>query len=107
MAGLCGASSPTCQLSIGYAKPPGYHIELARQLRDVRNHGVLALGSGNMVHNLRALSFGDRPYDRAEEFDQRVARMISEGDDAGVVNFLPLNYALGLRSERDVIEHFN
>jgi 4,5-DOPA dioxygenase extradiol len=118
------ADVPTYQLSIDYAQPPSYHFELARDLRELRSHGVLVIGSGNIVHNLRALRFGASPYDWAQEFDARVAKMISEGDDRGVVgflemgqvarlahpthdHFLPLLYALGLRGERDVIEHFN
>ena len=118
------ADIPTYQLSIDYSKPPQYHYELAKELRALRDRGVLVLGSGNIVHNLRAIRFESQPYDWAMEFDDAMARLISDGNDQGVVDFmdlgtvsklahpthdhfLPLLYALGLRSERDEVEYFN
>ena len=118
------ADIPTYQLSIDYAQHPKYHYELAKDLRALRDHGVLVIGSGNIVHNLRALRYGGSAYDWADEFDQVMAGLISDGNDAGVVDFLemgqiarlahpthdhflPLIYALGLRSEKDEIEYFN
>ena len=50
------ANIPMLQLSIDYNKPAQYHYDLAKQLSSLRDKGVLILGSGNMVHNLRMIS---------------------------------------------------
>jgi 4,5-DOPA dioxygenase extradiol len=47
------ASIPVLQLSIDYSKAPQYHYDLAKELNALRKKGVLIIGSGNMVHNLR------------------------------------------------------
>jgi 4,5-DOPA dioxygenase extradiol len=47
------ANIPTFQLSIDYHKPMHYHVQLASQLKQFRNEGVLFIGSGNVIHNLR------------------------------------------------------
>lgn len=66
------ASIPVVQLSIDATKGPDYHLELGRKLAPLRDAGVLIVGSGNIVHNLRAVDF-DRPdsgYDWALRFDE-------------------------------------
>lgn len=47
------ADIPVLQLSIGDSRPPAFHYEVARQLRTLRLTGILIVGSGNVVHNLR------------------------------------------------------
>ncbi|MBM3945356.1 MAG: 4,5-DOPA dioxygenase extradiol [SAR202 cluster bacterium] len=118
------AGVPVYQLSIDYAREPRYHYELARELSALRNKGVLVVGSGNVVHNLMALKMDGTRYDWAVEFDETMKALIDGGDDRGVVDFLgmgtvarlahpthdhflPLIYALGLRTDRDRVEHFN
>lgn len=118
------ADVPVYQLSIDYDKELRYHYELARELHELRNKGVLILGSGNLVHNLSALKFDGTKHDWAVEFDETMKSLMDRGDDAKVVDFLslgtlaklahpthdhflPLVYALGLRSDRDRIEYFN
>ncbi|MCB0436821.1 MAG: 4,5-DOPA dioxygenase extradiol, partial [Mangrovimonas sp.] len=51
------ANIPVVQLSIDYFKPPEYHYNLAKQLLDLRKKGVLIIGSGNMVHNLKMIAW--------------------------------------------------
>jgi 4,5-DOPA dioxygenase extradiol len=118
------ADIPTYQLSIDYSKAPRYHYELAKDLKPLRDRGVLVIGSGNLVHNLQALRMSAAPYDWAAEFDAAMTSRISGGDDVAVVDFaklgriaalahptpdhfLPLVYALGLRDARDEVEYFN
>jgi 4,5-DOPA dioxygenase extradiol len=51
------ANIPILQLSIDYTKGAQYHYDLAKELSSLRKKGVLILGSGNMVHNLRMMSW--------------------------------------------------
>ena len=118
------ADVPVYQLSIDYGKPAQYHYELAREVRALRNKGVLIVGSGNLVHNLSALSWEGKPFDWAIEFDAVMTSLLDEGNDQGVVDFqdlgnlaktahptadhfLPLIYTFGLRDNLDRIEYFN
>jgi 4,5-DOPA dioxygenase extradiol len=51
------ADVPVIQLSIDYTQPAEYHYRLANQLQSLRSKGVLIIGSGNIVHNLRLVDF--------------------------------------------------
>ena len=87
------ADIPVLQLSIDFSRPPAFHYELAKQLRALRSKGILILGSGNVVHNLRergGTGVTERPNDWAIEFDQRMAAAVMSGDHAQPVNFLDL-----------------
>lgn len=65
------ADIPVLQLSIDIMKGPEYHFQLGQELSKLRERGVLILGSGNIVHNLRKISWDEKatPYDWALEFD--------------------------------------
>lgn len=118
------ADIPVVQLSIDYSKPPAFHFQLAKQLGKLRENGVLLMGSGNIVHNLRQLRFDGKNLDWANEFDTQIANWIESGDDESIINFqklgslaqiahpsydhfLPLLYVLGLKSKTDQPEFFN
>lgn len=120
------ADIPVIQLSMDYAKPPSFHYELGKHLRSLRSRGVLILGSGNIVHNLRVRPGmnNDRPMDWAVEFDGIMWSRIEEGDYQAVADFqklgdiaslahpsydhfLPLLYCLGLKMDGDDIQSFN
>ena len=77
------ADVPVVQLSIDLTKPPAYHLDLGRRLDALRDEGVLVLGSGNIVHNLRAVNFSDptAKYDWATRFDGWDMREILCGDE--------------------------
>jgi 4,5-DOPA dioxygenase extradiol len=118
------ADVPVIQLSIDYNKPPAFHYETAKYLQTLRTKGVLILGSGNLVHNLRMREPDNKPYDWALEFDQTITRRVKEGDHKGVVDFLhlgsmaalshptydhflPLLYCLGVKTDKDQVTSFN
>ena len=117
------ANVPTFQLSIDFAKPPQWHFELARELRALRRRGVLIIGSGNLVHNLRALRPGGAIPDWAQEFEDKMVGFLNDGDLQGVVDFqklgtvakqahptydhfLPLLYSIALQESDEQFHHF-
>ncbi|WP_207226838.1 4,5-DOPA dioxygenase extradiol [Cecembia calidifontis] len=122
------ADIPVIQMSIDYRQTPLYHYELAREIKSLREKGVLVIGSGNMVHNLRMVdwrrlneTFG---FDWAMEANERMKSYILDGNHRELVNFrsqgkafdlaiptpehyLPLLYALALQEKNEEIKLFN
>ncbi|MBS0590653.1 MAG: 4,5-DOPA dioxygenase extradiol [Proteobacteria bacterium] len=119
------ADVPTLQLSIDSARPGAFHHALGRELGTLRDEGVLILGSGNIVHNLRTLNFHDpRPTDWAVRFDDAVRDRIAAGRvhdlldwraldrDAALAvptpeHYLPLLYVLGAQRDDDTTSFHN
>lgn len=123
------ADIPVLQLSIDYSKPPQYHYDLAKELAALRKKGVLIIGSGNMVHNLRMVAWDklDEPefgYDWAQEINQVFKEKIVSGDVQSLIqyerlgsaaqlaiptpdHYYPLLYTLGLQDKTDAIDFFN
>ena len=123
------ANVPVIQMSIDYTQGPAYHYELGKQLMALRNKGVLIVGSGNMVHNLRMVAWDklDTPgfgYDWALEAREQMNAAILKGDHQALVNFkqqgrafdlaipspehyLPLLYTLALQQKGEAISLFN
>ena len=119
------ADIPVYQLSIDYSKPIEFHYNLGKELSELRNKGVLIIGSGNIVHNLSSIKFGGgSTYDWAQEFDSTIAEYIDDRDFNSVINFqnlgelskmahpaydhfLPLLYTLGVVHKTDQITYFN
>lgn len=117
------ADIPVVQLSIDKTKPPRFHYELAKRLAPLRDEGVLIIGNGNIVHNLRFFSpaaNSDSPFDWAVRFNDQVRRAIAGGNDESLINYesfgqdarisvptpehyLPLLYVLGMRRKADEI----
>jgi 4,5-DOPA dioxygenase extradiol len=66
------ADIPVMQLSLYMGQPPEYHVKLGQELAKLREKGVLIVGSGNIVHNLRKIGWDPdaRPYEWAIEFDE-------------------------------------
>lgn len=118
-----GADIPVVQLSLDATQPPAQHYALGRALRPLRDRGVMILGSGNIVHNLRLMCWEDRAYDWATEFDVTAAQLILAGDHAALADYgklgraaalsiptdehyLPLLYALGAGEDGEPIHFF-
>lgn len=113
------ADIPVYQLSIDYTKSLSWHFELAKELSFLRSKGVLIIGSGNIVHNLRMINFNDKGgYDWAKEFDERVKDYLLENRLQELVNYeklgkgallsipttehyIPLIYTMGLKKENE------
>jgi 4,5-DOPA dioxygenase extradiol len=86
------ASIPVLQLSIDYTKGPKYHYDLAKELYDLRKKGVLIVGSGNMVHNLRMVAWDkiNQPgfgYDWALQINAKFKDLISTGNHQPLINY--------------------
>lgn len=117
------ADIPVVQLSLDRAKTPAMHYALGKTLRVLRSRGVLILGSGNLVHNLRTVAWQDTAYDWARAVDEEIKRLILSGDHDAIIHFdrrgeaarlavpspehfLPLLYILALQEPEDAITFF-
>jgi 4,5-DOPA dioxygenase extradiol len=117
------ADVPIVQLSLDERRAPAYHYELGRELAGLRRKGVLIVGSGNIVHNLREIVWEDRAYDWALEFDEQIKGLILSGNHKAIVDYarvghsarlavptlehyLPLLYVLGTQDETDRVHFF-
>lgn len=89
------ADIPVLQLSMDYNAPMAAHVAIGEQLRALRERGVLIVGSGNLVHNLRAARF-DVPvaqaFDWAIEFDKWAGVQIETGNIAALQDFQQLGF---------------
>lgn len=72
------ADVPVFQLSIDMSKDLDWHLSIGKTLSDLRDRGVLILGSGNIVHNLPSMRYGSSPFDWAQEFDTKFADNLSD-----------------------------
>ncbi|MCA8971846.1 MAG: 4,5-DOPA dioxygenase extradiol [Planctomycetes bacterium] len=117
------ADVPVLQLSIDRGLDARAHHDLGRSLRDLRNEGVLIVGSGNVVHNLRDAigrmqTASPTTPDWAERFDESVQSMLTERDTKSLLaavpgtedgrlshpspdHWLPLVYAYAATDEHD------
>jgi 4,5-DOPA dioxygenase extradiol len=122
------ANIPVFQMSISYYAPPSYHFELAKQLQALRQKGVLIIGSGSLIHNLRLagqkMSRGDMsPYGWEGEYDAWIKKQIDERSFKNIINYenshklgklaaptpdhyVPVLYSLGMTDSKDEIRHF-
>jgi len=123
------ANIPVLQLSIDYSKGPQYHYDLGKELYELRKKGVLIIGSGNMVHNLRMIAWDkmntdNYGFDWAIQMNDAFKNLISDGNHQPLINYtgfgtagklaiptpehyLPLLYTLSLQSGSDKAEFFN
>jgi len=113
------ADVPVVQLSIDLTKSAAFHYEIGKMLAPLREEGFLIIGSGNLVHNLRAYDWSRRlaePFDWAVRFEERVQELLLAADDNPLINYrtlgndamlsiptpdhyLPLLYVIACRKE--------
>lgn len=123
------ADVPVIQLSLDYTKPAQFHFELAKELSLLRKKGILIVGSGNMVHNLRMVAWDKlkgKPFafDWAIEANEKMKSFILDGDVQSLIeynkqgrafelaiptpdHYLPLIYTLALQDKNDTPTIFN
>lgn len=118
------ANIPVFQLSIDAAKPAAHHYELIKQIASLRKKGLMVIGSGNIVHNLRILNWQNpnaAPYDWSLEFDTYVKSNLENKNHQALIDYLkagksaqlsvptndhylPLMYILGLQQKNENIK---
>ena len=123
------ADVPIIQMSLDYTKPAKYHFELAQELSQLRQKGILIIGSGNMVHNLGKVAWDKLQgepfaFDWAIEANEKMKTWIVDGDFQSLINYrkqgkafdlaiptpehyLPLLYTLALKDSKDETSLFN
>jgi 4,5-DOPA dioxygenase extradiol len=122
------ADIPVVQMSMDYNLSARQHYDLAKELRIFRNKGILIIGSGNMVHNLRMVAWNklndNYGYDWAIEAGEKMKKYILNGDHEQLINYksqgrafdlaiptpdhyLPLLYVLALQDKDDNVAIFN
>lgn len=117
------ADVPVVQLSIDETQPAEHHYEVGRKLAELRDEGILVIGSGNLVHNLHTFAWGRHPvepFDWAVRFETSAREWIRTGDHAPLIgyerlgrdamlsaptpdHYLPLLYILGACAEDDAV----
>lgn len=117
------ADIPIFQLSLDRALPARRHYELGRELAGLRDQGVLVVGSGNIVHNLGMLEWGDTAFDWATSFDGKARDLIVAGDHDSLIryeqlgpqarlsiptdeHYLPMLYILALQAKNEALSFF-
>jgi 4,5-DOPA dioxygenase extradiol len=123
------ADIPILQLSIDYYQSPDFHYRLGKDLQELRRRGVLVIGSGNMVHNLRMVAWDklNEPefgFDWALEMNSLFKSKIESKNHRDLINYrslgqagklaiptpdhyFPLLYLLGIQGKKEEVSFFN
>ncbi|MEO6338565.1 MAG: 4,5-DOPA dioxygenase extradiol [Caulobacteraceae bacterium] len=120
------ADVPVVQLSLDMTLSGEAHFELAAKLRPLRDEGVLILGTGNIVHNLRAMDRSDTlpPYDWAVRFDTAIKTALVDHDYASILapgrfgqdaqlsiqgpeHYIPLIYVIAQQADGEPLRLFS
>ena len=123
------ANIPVIQLSIDYTKPAQHHFDLAQKLNALRNKGILIIGSGNIIHNLKLVDFSNFEkdnygYEWAIEARETINSYLLNGNYKPLIDYekqtkaiqlaiptpdhyLPLIYTLGLKQKNESLSLFN
>lgn len=122
------ANVPVFQLSIDYYAKPDYHFELGKQLKALRDKGVLIIGSGSLIHNLKLVGEKMRkndmtPFGWETDYDAWLKKQIDERNFENIINYeqshklgklaaptpdhyVPVLYSLGMTDNKDDIRYF-
>ncbi len=122
------SSIPVFQMSIYYNAKPEYHYSLGQQLKELRKKGVLIIGSGSLIHNLKLvgqkMSKGDMtPFGWEAEYDAWIKKQIDERNFQNIINYesshklgklaaptpdhyVPVLYSLGLMNKDEQLKYF-
>lgn len=116
---------PTFQMSVDMNADPQYLFSIGEKLQFLREHGVLIMGSGNIVHNLRMMDFThiNEGFDWAKSFDEFILEQIKNRNFQEIFHyqdrkeahfavpttehFYPLLYILGATKETDQVTVYN
>lgn len=123
------ANVPIIQMSLDMRADGASHFQLGKQLSSLRERGVLIIGSGNIIHNLRMVDFANfhrdnYGYDWAIEARELFNRHLLDGnfnpllqhEQLGMAarlsvptpdHYWPLLYTLGLKREDEPLSLFN
>lgn len=123
------ADIPVLQLSIDYYESPEFHYRLGKELAELRKRGVLVIGSGNMVHNLRMVDWDklNEPefgFEWALEMNSLFKSKIESKQHRDLIDYrnlgqagklaiptpdhyFPLLYLLGIQGEKEEVSFFN
>ncbi|MBU3113926.1 4,5-DOPA-extradiol-dioxygenase [Clostridium lacusfryxellense] len=116
------ADIPVFQMSLNRLKDEQYHYNLGKKLSKLRDKGILIIGSGDIVHNLRIMDYDTfaLPFDFATEFDNYISGSIEHREHENIIayqklgesaklsvptkeHYLPLLYIAGLQEESDEV----
>ena len=114
------------QISVDAYAPPEVHYQIGKELAVLRNEGVLIMGSGNVVHNLRLVDWNmaNEGFDWAYEFDDYIYDNVINYNHKNIINyqslgqvanlavptpdhFYPFLYSLGAITEEDKVSVYN
>jgi 4,5-DOPA dioxygenase extradiol len=98
---------PVFQMSINQNFNLLQHLEMARELKTLRDRGLMIIGSGNLVHNLNALGnpYQKAPYDWALEFDEWAQKVLFNRDYKSLASFTSLKKSI-VDSAHPTLEHY-
>ena len=116
------ADVPVFQMSLNILGDEKYHYNLGRKLSVLRDKGILIIGSGDIVHNLRMMNYevDAEPFEWASEFDNYISEAIGNRTHDDIIfyeklskspelsvptkeHYLPLLYIAGLQEESDEV----
>lgn len=124
------ANTPVIQISIDHYKGAAWHYQLGKALGFLRTKGVLVVGSGNMIHNLRILQVPNNDFNAEHGYEWAFKmneifkkEIINDNHDSLIKyqslhkesmlaiptpeHYIPMLYALAMKNEGESIKIFN
>jgi 4,5-DOPA dioxygenase extradiol len=98
---------PVFQISIDAAAPAQAHYQIGKEIKSLREQGVLLFGTGNIVHNLHLVDWRieDEGFDWAYAFDDYIKDNIENGNHENIINYQSLGEVAALAVP--ITDHFN